>query len=317
MKKTNLLYAALLVTGLAFFWDGLKAQKNVGIGTNSPDASAALDVTSPAQGILIPRMGTTARTAINSPAPGLVVYDSTIKSFYYYDGAAWQQVGAKVLPAQTGNAGKVLTTDGSDASWQLSGLAIVSQAARTSLSSPALGTTVYQIDGYPGIYSYQFDGWRCMSGETPITTIDLGVDTTSDGAYSNPNNLSLPIVLDASYHTIYVTGDWSLAGMSNARIFRLPDPAKCKGRIYKFVLNNRRTVAATNTYVGDWLRLQSTDFTDAAGYSFRRLTNGATGTTFSSGKLDFKIPDGRMFVLQSNGIEWLQIQDDVNDQANY
>jgi len=48
----------------------------VGIGVSSPNASAALDVTSTTLGLLPPRMTTAQRQAIASPAAGLVVYDT-------------------------------------------------------------------------------------------------------------------------------------------------------------------------------------------------------------------------------------------------
>jgi hypothetical protein len=56
----------------------------IGIGTITPNASSALDVTSTTQGMLTPRMTTAQRTAITTPADGLIVYDTDFKSFYYY-----------------------------------------------------------------------------------------------------------------------------------------------------------------------------------------------------------------------------------------
>ena len=61
-----------------------KAQIAVNNDGSSPDASAMLDVTSSNKGILIPRMTTTERTAISSPATGLLVYDTDFNSFWYY-----------------------------------------------------------------------------------------------------------------------------------------------------------------------------------------------------------------------------------------
>jgi hypothetical protein len=51
--------------------------QNIGIGTTSPHASAQLDISSSARGILIPRMTTSGINSIVSPAKGLMVYDST------------------------------------------------------------------------------------------------------------------------------------------------------------------------------------------------------------------------------------------------
>lgn len=98
---------------------GVNAQ-SVGINTNTPNASAALDVVSTTQGVLVPRMTQAQRTTISSPATGLLVYQTDAPSgFYFYDGSAWTSLsgGSSSLPSQSGNNGKYLTTDGTNASW--------------------------------------------------------------------------------------------------------------------------------------------------------------------------------------------------------
>ena len=60
-------------------------------GTN-PDASAMLDVSSAEKGILIPRMDSTSRKNISSPATGLMVYDTTTITFWYYDNSQWNEI---------------------------------------------------------------------------------------------------------------------------------------------------------------------------------------------------------------------------------
>jgi hypothetical protein len=65
---------------------------SVGIGTTTPDASAALDVPSTTKGVLFPRMTTTEKNAISSPAEGLVVYDLTLHKLCVYTGSAWETV---------------------------------------------------------------------------------------------------------------------------------------------------------------------------------------------------------------------------------
>lgn len=57
----------------------------IGIGTVTPDATSILHVESTTQGLLTPRMTTAQRTAIATPANGLMVYDTSLASFYYYD----------------------------------------------------------------------------------------------------------------------------------------------------------------------------------------------------------------------------------------
>ena len=59
-----------------------------------PDASAMLDVKSTSKGMLVPRMTTAQRTAIVSPATGLLVFDNTNGSFWFYTGVAWTELNS-------------------------------------------------------------------------------------------------------------------------------------------------------------------------------------------------------------------------------
>ena len=51
--------------------------------------SALLDIQSIDKGVLVPRLTTGARTSILSPATGLLVYDTNLKEFCYWDGSLW------------------------------------------------------------------------------------------------------------------------------------------------------------------------------------------------------------------------------------
>ena len=86
MKQFFTLLAAVVLTATTY--------AQVGIGTTTPDASSALDITSTTKGLLIPRMTETQRDAISSPATGLMIYqtDGTV-GFYYYNGSSWANVG--------------------------------------------------------------------------------------------------------------------------------------------------------------------------------------------------------------------------------
>jgi hypothetical protein len=54
------------------------------------DTSAMLDISSTAKGLLIPRMSAGQRTAIATPATGLLVYQTDgDPGFYYYNGSNW------------------------------------------------------------------------------------------------------------------------------------------------------------------------------------------------------------------------------------
>ncbi len=63
--------------------------QGVGIGTNSPDRSAILDVISTEKGILIPRMDSVQRINIANPANGLMVYDNNKRTICIFNGSNW------------------------------------------------------------------------------------------------------------------------------------------------------------------------------------------------------------------------------------
>ena len=76
-------------------------------------ASAVLDAYSITKGFLAPRMTTAQRTAISSPATGLLVFQTDGTSgFYYYTGAAWSLLATGISGwSLTGNAGTSYATN--------------------------------------------------------------------------------------------------------------------------------------------------------------------------------------------------------------
>ena len=93
MKQIFTFLVAVLITATTF--------SQVGIGTATPDASAALDITSTTKGLLMPRMTNAQRLAIASPVAGLQVFvtDFDGGSFMFYDGTKWGTLSfTKTIP---------------------------------------------------------------------------------------------------------------------------------------------------------------------------------------------------------------------------
>jgi hypothetical protein len=78
--------------GTAAPTNGMIISGHTGIGTSTPNASAALDVTSTTQGLLPPRLLGSQITSISSPATGLMVFNTTTGCVQYYNGTGWQNI---------------------------------------------------------------------------------------------------------------------------------------------------------------------------------------------------------------------------------
>jgi hypothetical protein len=88
MKK--IYYSILLITIIKVS----TGHAQVLIGIANPHPSAVLDLTAANKGLLIPRLTTQQREAVVSPATGLIVFDTNLNGFQYFDSSAWQPVGS-------------------------------------------------------------------------------------------------------------------------------------------------------------------------------------------------------------------------------
>lgn len=70
----------------------LQTSQNITIGTTTDIASSKLTVESTTQGFLPPRMTTTQKNAIATPATGLVVYDTTLGKLCVRGASAWETI---------------------------------------------------------------------------------------------------------------------------------------------------------------------------------------------------------------------------------
>ncbi|HEX2629180.1 MAG TPA: kelch repeat-containing protein, partial [Chitinophagaceae bacterium] len=99
---------SLLLLLMILFSHQLIAQ-SVGIGTDTPHQSAALDISSTNKGVLIPRLTTVQRNAIANPAKGLQILNVDDNCTDVFDGTAWiKNCGTRVtgtaLPSASNHA---------------------------------------------------------------------------------------------------------------------------------------------------------------------------------------------------------------------
>ncbi len=115
MKSTlQLMLTSYLLLMTSYF---LNAQVGINEDGSNADASAMLDVKSTDKGILIPRMTTTQRTDINSPATGLLVFDITTETFWFKNATSWVELKDGTTPAtlaDTDNDTKIQVEESAD-----------------------------------------------------------------------------------------------------------------------------------------------------------------------------------------------------------
>ena len=80
---------------IIFLFYTLAFYGQVGIGTISPDPSAMLEIKADDKGILLPKLTAAQKTAIVSPATGLIVFQTDgATGFWYYNGSAWVSINS-------------------------------------------------------------------------------------------------------------------------------------------------------------------------------------------------------------------------------
>lgn len=91
MKKLLVFFMAFAIT--------FSHAQSVSIGTKIPAPSAILDVKSNVKGFLPPRMTYNEILAIPSPAPGLMVYNTSVNKPVYFDSLEWRYMNdVSMLP---------------------------------------------------------------------------------------------------------------------------------------------------------------------------------------------------------------------------
>jgi hypothetical protein len=88
---------SLLITiFMGFISLSLMAQVAINNNGNPPHTSSMLDVSSTNKGLLVPRMNTTERKSILSPAEGLLIYDTDEGGFFFHNNGDWEFVMSNV-----------------------------------------------------------------------------------------------------------------------------------------------------------------------------------------------------------------------------
>lgn len=195
-----------IITFVLFTFVISAAYAQVGIGTTTPDASAALEVSSADKGFLMPRMTTAQREAIANPAEALKVYDTDTQSFWSYIDGAWAESKPGVGKFVDGNPDDIAFYDGRVGI----GRSQFSQAHKLIV----LGTkdnddtnTATRIDAFyegTGISRATY-GLSAFSRNQSNATVDYGIGT--QGIVQNPNPGGTINVATGSWPQLFNSGN--------------------------------------------------------------------------------------------------------------
>jgi len=163
--------------GNTTYWDGTQwvlnsssiynAGDNIGIGTNNPDGSAQLDLTSASRGFLPPRMNTASMLGITTPAAGLIVYNTDLHCMEFYADGAWQPLACSCPKLGTLGAIQGPTS-----------VCAGTQVTYSVLPIPGASTYNWSIDGNQ---SFTGQGTNTITLTVPVTGI-LTVYLTAQNA---------------------------------------------------------------------------------------------------------------------------------------
>src|SRR5215470_7758862 len=168
-----------LVCTTAFIFFITHAQQGVAINTDGSNAdnSALLDIKSSTKGILIPRVTSAQKTAIASPATGLLVYQTDgTAGFYFFNGSSWS-------PLSTAAQGPL-------SGWATTGNAAIDSSANyigTSDNNPLVGkVNGEQVFRFSGKMQNTIAGYQAGKNNTANGNTFYGyqagtANTTGDG----------------------------------------------------------------------------------------------------------------------------------------
>lgn len=238
------LFAGLMTTAAV-------AQNNVGIGTNSPDPSAVLDMQSASQGVLVPRMTTAQRNAIATPAEGLLVYDTDVDCFFFYESsaAAWENLcsaGATGPQGPQGPAGG-------------NGVGIVST-----------------VDNGDGTYTFNY------SDGTNFTTSDLTGPAGTAGAQGpqGPSGVIQKYHVYGTAGRLGVTSSVAAAQPGLSQTFTLSAPATV---MVWATIGARTTVTTSGSYaIVDMILYVNGNFLPNGGWNRFNVVNPSNANSFNT-----------------------------------
>ena len=303
-KKFIKMKTKLTITLVFFISFSIYSQ--VGIGTDTPNSSAILEISSLNKGLLIPRMTEAQRKAISNPPVGLLVYQTNGQAFYYKDHFWW-----KILASNDNKSFMVGSIKGGIPNYGSQNLLF------------GFGNFAYATKGDNNTAI----GFMAISGSDGSGNTAVGSNamrqgkTNTDGSYNTAVGVrALSNGDDGDYNTAIgassiekVEGD-NNSGLGNRTLFNTTT-----GDANTAVGSNAgdtNTTGSNNTLIGSNSDVGSNNLTNATAIGYNAIvddsykirlgdtsvTNIETSATFTAGAVTYPNTDGTANqVLKTNG----------------
>jgi hypothetical protein len=176
------------------------------------DASSILELRTTTKGLLIPRMTTTERDAISSPATGLMVYNTTTSKFNFYNGSSWLVLfaGSTGVNSITGTTNRItIGGTAADPTIDISS-SYAGQSSITTLGTIGIGTWNGSTIGLA------YGGTGQTTQQAAINAL-TGTQTSGTFLRSNGTNASLSAIQVADVPALNQNTTGSAATLTTSR----------------------------------------------------------------------------------------------------
>ncbi len=185
------------------------AEGDIGIGTFAPHPSALLEIQSTSKGFLMPTMTTAQRDGIQSPAPGLVIINSSDSVIQYNCGDELRPIWCSII--QTNTQGDLSAPLNPGSIWYGGA---DSMAAELSIGAPGQVLIVNPAATGPEWVSLSSLDFWALGGNTGLSSNILGtLDATSIDIRTNNTSR---MIIDAVTGQVAVNNGLDLNGPNSA-----------------------------------------------------------------------------------------------------